>query len=172
MVGLIISKLFKKIKRRYFIPALAFFTIATYVLGSYAYFVGATIKDRVPLRAPKEIFAQFKFTRLAANFVSLQFLTLGETIVSASIPALFLSRFVFFDTILTPILFMFILLQPSAKWNELRTSIFFAFIFFYGIISQTEWNSSRQNIPFFVIMGLVTVVGMNSRKAHLVEASI
>ena len=172
LVGLIISKLFKKIKRRYFIPALAFFTIATYVLGSYAYFVGATIKDRVPLRAPKEIFAQFKFTRLAANFVSLQFLTLGETIVSASIPALFLSRFVFFDTKLTPILFIFIILQPSAKWNELRTSIFFAFIFFYGIISQTEWNSSRQNIPFFVIMGLVTVVGMNSRKAHLVEASI
>ena len=172
LVGLIISKLFKNIKHRYFIPALVFFTISTYVLGSYAYFVGATIKDRVPLRAPKEIFAQFKFTRLAANFVSLQFLTLGETIVSASIPALFLSRFVFFDTILTPILFMIILLQPSTRWNELRTSIFFAFIFFYGIISQTEWNSSRQNIPFFVIMGLVTVVGMNSRKAHLAEASV
>ena len=172
LVGLIISKLFKKIKRRYFIPALAFFTIATYVLGSYAYFVGATIKDRVPLRAPKEIFAQFKFTRLAANFVSLQFLTLDETIVAASIPALFLSRLVFFDTVLTPVLFIVILLQPSTRWNELRTSIFFAFIFFYGIISQTEWNSSRQNIPFFVIMGLVTVVGMNSRKAHLVEASI
>ena len=172
LVGLIISKLFKKIKRSYFIPALAFFTIATYVLGSYAYFVGATIKDRVPLRAPTEIFAQFKFTRLAANFVSLQFLTLDETIVAASIPALFLSRLVFFDTVLTPVLFIVILLQPSTRWNELRTSIFFAFIFFYGIISQTEWNSSRQNIPFFVIMGLVTVVGMNSRKAHLVEASI
>ena len=172
LVGLIISRLFKNINRRYFIPALTFLTITTYALGSYAYFFGATIKDRVPLRAPTEIFAQFKFTRLAANFVSLQFLTLDETIVAASIPALFLSRLVFFDTVLTPVLFIVILLQPSTRWNELRTSIFFAFIFFYGIISQTEWNSSRQNIPFFVIMGLVTVVGMNSRKAHLVEASI
>jgi hypothetical protein len=89
---------------------------------------------------------------------------LGETIVSASIPSLLLSRFVFFDTILIPILFIIVLLQPSTRWNELRTSIFFAFIFFYGIISQTEWNSSRQNIPFFVLMGLAAIVGIEGRK--------
>ena len=169
LVGLILSKLFKNIKRRYFIPSLTFLTIATYVLGSYAYFAGATFKDKIPLRAPTEIFTQFKFTRLAANFVSLQFLTLGEAIVSASIPSLLLSRFVFFDTILIPILFIIVLLQPSTRWNELRTSIFFAFIFFYGIISQTEWNSSRQNIPFFVLMGLAAIVGIEGRRASQEE---
>ena len=169
IVGTSISFLFKNIKIKYFIPGIALFTVLTYTLGSYIYFVGATIKDKIPLRAPTEVFTQFKFTRFAANFFGLQFLTLDDTVVAASIPALFLSRLVFFDTLLTPLIFLIILFMPAAKWNQLRTSVFFTFVFFYGLISQTNWNSSRQNMPFFVMMGLVAIVGIEARKASREE---
>ena len=169
VIGSLISFLFKNLKIKYFIPGIALFTVLTYTMGSYMYFVGATIKDKIPLRAPTDIFTQFKFTRFAANFFGLQFLTLDDTVVAASVPALFLSRLVFFDTLLTPLIFLIILFMPLAKWNQLRTSVFFTFVFFYGLVSQTDWNSSRQNIPFFVMMGLVAIVGIEGRKASREE---
>ena len=169
IVGSLISFLFKNLKIKYFIPGIALFTVLTYSLGSYMYFVGATIKDKIPLRAPTDIFTQFKFTRFGANFFGLQFLTLDDTVVAASVPVLFLSRLVFFDTLLTPLIFLIILFMPLAKWNQLRTSVFFTFVFFYGLVSQTDWNSSRQNMPFFVMMGLVVIVGIEGRKASREE---
>jgi len=169
VVGSLISFLFKNLKIKYFIPGIALFTVLTYTFGSYMYFVGATVKEKIPLRAPTEIFTQFKFTRFAANFFGLQFLTLDDTVVAASVPVLFLSRLVFFDTLLTPLIFLIVLFMPLAKWNQLRTSVFFTFVFFYGLVSQTDWNSSRQNMPFFVMMGLVAIVGIEGRKASREE---
>ena len=169
VVGTAISYLFKNLKIKYFIPGIALLTMITYTVGSYMYFVGAAIKDKIPLQAPTEVFTQFKFARFAANFFGLQFLTLDDTVVAASIPALFLSRVVFFDTLLTPLIFLIVLFMPLAKWNQLRTSVFFTFVFFYGLVSQTDWNSSRQNMPFFVMMGLVAIVGIESRKASREE---
>jgi hypothetical protein len=32
-----------------------------------------------------------------------------------------------------------------------------SFLFFYGIVSQTTWNSTRQNIPFLACMGVLAV---------------
>ena len=32
-----------------------------------------------------------------------------------------------------------------------------AFLFFYGVVSQTTWNSTRQNIPFLACMGVIAV---------------
>jgi len=169
IVGSSISLLFKNLKIKYFIPGISLFTVITYTLGSYVYFIGSTIKEKIPLRAPTEVFTQFKFTRFAANFFGLQFLTLDDTVVAASVPTLFLSRLVFFDTLLTPLIFILVLFVPVAKWDQLRTSVFFTFVFFYGLISQTDWNSSRQNMPFFVTMGLVAIVGIEARKASREE---
>lgn len=169
VVGSLISFLFKNLRIKYFIPGIALFTVFTYTLGSYMYFVGATFKDKIPLRAPTEVFTQFKFTRFAANFFGLQFLTLDDTVVKASVPELFLSRLVFFDTLLTPLIFLIVLFSFSRTWGQLRLSVFFTFTFFYGLVSQTDWNSSRQNMPFFVMMGLVAIVGIEARKASREE---
>ena len=32
-----------------------------------------------------------------------------------------------------------------------------SFLFFYGVVSQTTWNSTRQNIPFLACMGVLAV---------------
>ena len=169
LFGFLASKAFKSVKNPLFIPTLVFSSIGAYVLGTYVYYFGATVKDGVPLESPNEIFSQLKITRLAANFLGLQFLTLGETVVSASISTLFLSRFIFFDTFLIPMSFLIVLLFAQIKWDHTRMTIYFTFIFFYGLISDTDWNSSRQNMPFFVMMGLVAIVGIEGRKASREE---
>ena len=169
LFGFLASMAFKSIKNQLFIPILAFATVVAYILGAYMYRFGATIQDGVPLQSPYEIFSQLKTTRLGANFLGLQFLTLGETVVKASSLTLLLSRLLFFDIFLVPMSFLTVLLLSLSKWNHIRITIFFAFIFFYGLISDTDWNSSRQNMPFFVMMGLVAIVGIESRKASREE---
>lgn len=168
LFGFLASMALKSVKNRLFIPTLTIATIGAYILGTYAYNFGATLKDGVTLQGPDEIFSQLKITRWGANFIGLQFLTLGETVVSASISTLFLSRLIFFDTFLIPISFLIILLLQS-KWDRIRITTYFTFIFFYGLISNTDWNSSRQNMPFFVMMGLVAIVGIEARKASREE---
>ena len=96
--------------------------------------------------------------------LGIQFLTLDEKVVDASTLTLLLSRLIFIDTWLIPSMFLVLLVQQSKHFTQLRTQIFFAFIFFYGLTSQTNWNSSRQNIPFLITMGLIAVVGIESRR--------
>jgi hypothetical protein len=172
IVGLGVGYLLKNIKSKYLVPVVFIGTLLTYTLGSSMYFVGATFKDKVPLKLATDVFNQAKFTRLGANLLGLQFLTLLNTKlkgVDASTATLLLSRLVFFDTFLTPILFLIVLFSFSRKWRQLQLSVFFTFTFFYGLVSQTDWNSSRQNMPFFVMMGLVAIVGIEARKASREE---
>ena len=35
-----------------------------------------------------------------------------------------------------------------------------SFLFFYGVVSQTTWNSTRQNIPFLACMGVLAVADL------------
>ena len=170
LFGFLASKAFKSVNNRLFIPTLALSTIGAYILGTFIYYFGATFKDGVPLQSPNEIFSQLKIARLGANFLGLQFLTLDNTVVKASISTLFLSRLIFFDTFLIPMSFLIVLLLAQIKWDHIRITIYFTFIFFYGLISNTDWNSSRQNIPFFVMMGLAAIVGIEARKASREES--
>ena len=171
-VGLGIGYLMKNIKPKYLVPVISIGTLLTYTFGNIMFFVGATFKDKIPLRLATDLFNQAKFIRLAANLFGLQFLTLLNTeykAVDASVSSLLLARLVFFDTFLTPLLFLIVLFSFSRKWGQLRLSVFFTFTFFYGLVSQTDWNSSRQNMPFFVMMGLVAIVGIEARKASREE---
>ena len=172
IVGLGIGYLMKNIKPKYLVPVISIGTLLTYAFGNIMFFVGATFKDKIPLQLASDLFNQAKFVRLAANFFGLQFLTLLNTedsVVDASVSSLILARLVFFDTFLTPLLFLIVLFSFSRKWGQLRLSVFFTFTFFYGLVSQTDWNSSRQNMPFFVMMGLVAIVGIEARKASREE---
>ena len=105
-----------------------------------------------------EVLSQAKFTRLGANFLGLQFLVLGDA-VKLSVVTLFATRILFIDTFLIPIIFLITMVIPSKRWNDLRIEIFSGFIFFYGVTSQTMFNSTRQNIPFLLIMGIASLIG-------------
>jgi hypothetical protein len=41
-----------------------------------------------------------------------------------------------------------------------RIQIFISFSFFLGLAAQTDFNSTRQNLPFLSTMGVLALVGL------------
>ncbi len=164
LIGYIVSQIYGYIRPKFYLVSLFFLTIAIYWFGTISYFLGSSIQTGTPIGNPINVFTQYKFARMAANMLGIQFLTLDESVVDASTLTLLLSRLIFIDTWLIPLSFLVFLVQQSKHFTHLRIQIYFAFIFFYGLTSQTNWNSSRQNIPFLISMGLLAVVGIESRR--------
>jgi len=159
--GFLVAQVFIRLKPRLQIFKLALFSIASYVIGSVSYWLGALIQQGATLQLPSSVFSQTKITRLGANFTGLQFLTLrdgDDLVVSATNTMLLISRFVFFETVLIPILFLVFTLKSLSLNRIAKIQTLQAFLFFYGVVSQTTWNSTRQNIPFLACMGLLAVV--------------
>lgn len=165
--GWIISHLISRRAQRLSLPVLLGTSLFCYIVGAVSYFVGATLQQRIPIRMPADVFTQYKFTRMFANFVGLQFLTFGETVVRASITQLLLARVIFVDTFLIPITFFATVLGRSGRINRLKDHVLLSFMFFFGITSQSDWNSSRQNLPLLTVMGLTVVVDMMQSKRRV-----
>ena len=94
-------------------------------------------------------------TRIASNFVGLQFLTARSETVEFSVGALLLLRILFSETIIIPALFTgVVLVRPYVATANTRL-VLVAFSTYVGLVTNTEFNSFRQNIPFMTVMGLV-----------------
>jgi hypothetical protein len=158
--GFILSSIYSRWKPKFQSIAFLTFALFSYGIGTIAYWIGAVIQKGVSFDTPRTVFSQFKFSQLAANFFGLQFLALNNpdrAIVDASTFALLLSRLVFFDTLLIPMLFLIAVFRHPEFLTKQKVLTFHAFMFFYGVVSQTSFNSTRQNIPFLACMGLLAV---------------
>jgi hypothetical protein len=158
--GFILSYFYSKWKPKLQGLALSSIALLSYATGTIAYWIGAVIQKGVNFDTPKTTFTQLKFFQLAANFFGLQFLTLNDPdnqIVDASTFSLLLSRLVFSETILIPMLFLIAVFRHPDFLRKQKISTLLAFFFFYGVVSQTSYNSTRQNIPFLVCMGVIAV---------------
>ena len=147
-------------KPKYQLIAISTFTLVSYVAGTITYWIGAVIQKGVNFDTPRTVFTQFKFSQMAANFFGLQFLALDNPdygIVSSSTLTLLLARLVFFDTVLIPILFLIAIFRHPEFLTKQKILVLQAFMFFYGVVSQTSFNSTRQNIPFLACMGMLAV---------------
>ena len=158
--GFILSYFYSKWKPKLQGLALSSIALLSYATGTIAYWIGAVIQKGVNFDTPKTTFTQLKFFQLAANFFGLQFLTLNDPdnqIVDTSTFSLLLSRLVFSETILIPMLFLIAVFRHPDFLTKQKTLTLLAFFFFYGVVSQTSYNSTRQNIPFLVCMGVIAV---------------
>lgn len=159
-IGFILSGFYSRWKPKFQSIAFSAVALFSYGIGTIAYWIGAVIQKGVSFDTPRTVFSQFKFSQLAANFFGLQFLALNNpdrAIVDASTFALLLSRLVFFDTLLIPVLFLIAVFRHPEFLTKQKVLTFYAFMFFYGVVSQTSFNSTRQNIPFLACMGLLAV---------------
>ena len=172
IVGWVVAYFLRFVSKKFYIFTLGSIFITAYAVGAYSYLLGANLNGGPRLELASSVWSQYKFNRFGANFIGLQFLTFDESIVSASIPVLLLSRIVFFDTFLAPLLFVFWLLIYTPQWNRLKIWVFTSFVFFYGLTSQTNWNSSRQNIPFIIAMGLVGIVSLETFSNHRAKSLV
>ena len=159
-IGFILSSFYSRWKPKFQSIAFSAVALFSYGIGTIAYWIGAVIQKGVSFDTPRTVFSQFKFSQLAANFFGMQFLALNNpdrAIVDASTFALLLSRLVFFDTLLIPVLFLIAVFRHPEFLTKQKVLTFYAFMFFYGVVSQTSFNSTRQNIPFLACMGLLAV---------------
>jgi hypothetical protein len=159
-IGFMLSSFYSRWRPKFQSIAFSGVALLSYGIGTIAYWIGAVIQKGVSFDTPRTVFSQFKFSQLAANFFGLQFLALNDpdkAIVDASTFALLLSRLVFFDTLLIPILFLIAVYRHPDFLTKQKFLTLQAFLFFYGVVSQTSYNSTRQNIPFLTCMGLLAV---------------
>ena len=94
-------------------------------------------------------------TRAASNFVGLQFLTARSETVEFSLVSLLALRILLPETILIPLGFMLVLLlRPGATTTTGKTTLA-SLAMYIGLVTNTDFNSFRQNIPFMAVMGIV-----------------
>jgi len=158
--GLLAAEIFIRVKNTKPLFYLLTFSMFSYIFGCLAFPIGAFIQHHSAFEGPSSVFSQLKFSRLVINFVGLQFLALNDEnglIVARSTFSLLLSRIVFFDTILIPILFLKSAISRISFQTKEKVLVLTSFLFFYGVVSQTTWNSTRQNIPFLACMGVLAV---------------
>ena len=103
--------------------------------------------------------------RVASNFVGLQFLTVREETVEFSITRLLLLRLVLNETIVIPVAFTVVCLFFSHRLNDRARFTLLAFTIYSSVVTNTDFNSFRQNIPFMPLMGLVVLDVIRSRDA-------
>jgi hypothetical protein len=172
-IGFMLSSFYSRWKPKFQSIAFSAVALFSYGIGTIAYWIGAVIQKGVSFDTPRTVFSQFKFSQLAANFFGLQFLALNNpdrAIVDASTFALLLSRLVFFDTLLIPVLFLIAVFRHPEFLTKQKVLTFHAFMFFYGVVSQTSFNSTRQNIPFLACMGLLAVADIEH--FHKIKAKV
>jgi hypothetical protein len=160
IIGALIARFYIQLKPRFHLLNLCAISLCTYVFGSITYWFVSFVQRGTEIKQPENLFTQLKFTRLLANFFGLQFLTLrggDDTVVALPNMVLLVSRLIFLDTFLIPMLFLYVLFAHIRFLSYLKVSVFLSFVFFYGIVSQTTFNSTRQNIPFLACMGLLAV---------------
>lgn len=104
--------------------------------------------------------------QVASNFAGLQFLTAHEAYVKLSITDLLLLRVVFSDTVLIPLTFTISCLVLGPWLRERHRFTLLAFSIYVSIVTNTDFNSFRQNIPFMSMMGVVILEAFRDRRFH------
>lgn len=105
-------------------------------------------------------------SRIASNYFGLQFLTARSETIEFSIRSLLLLRVLFFETIIIPTLFSVILLTRPHSVDSRSRLVLLSFSIYVGLVTNTEFNSFRQNLPFMAVMGLVILHHLNDRSVR------
>ena len=160
--GWLFIKIFKKFNFRRIYVALIVVTFFAFTVGGYGFIIGRNIRDGNAIVAP-QIFDQDPWWRFFSNLVGLQFLAFDDRTVNLSIVNLLSLRLVFVDSFLIPICFVITLLSQKLEFTLNRIQVFLSFTFFLGLAAQTDFNSTRQNLPFLSTMGVLALLGLAKR---------
>ena len=109
-------------------------------------------------------------TRAASNFVGLQFLTARSETVEFSLASLLALRILLPETILIPLGFMLVLLLRPAVTTTIGRTALVSLAMYVGLVTNTEFNSFRQNIPFMAVMGIVILHAWTPDQRQLSDA--
>ena len=160
--GWFFIKIFKKFNFKRIYMALIAAIFFAFTVGGYGFIIGRNIRDGNAIVAP-QIFDQDPWWRFFSNLVGLQFLAFDDRTVNLSIGNLLSLRLIFIDSFLIPICFVITLLSQKLEFTLNRIQVFLSFTFFLGLAAQTDFNSTRQNLPFLSTMGVLALLGIAKR---------
>ena len=169
--GWFFIKIFKKFNFRRIYMALIAATFFAFTVGGYGFIIGRNIRDGNAIVAP-QIFDQDPWWRFFSNLVGLQFLAFDDRTVNLSIVNLLSLRLIFIDSFLIPICFVITLLSQKLEFTLNRIQVFLSFTFFLGLAAQTDFNSTRQNLPFLSTMGVLALLGLVKRDESRTHKSL
>lgn len=163
LFGFVAEYIFRKIKPKLLVTFHAIALLISYAIGALSFPIGNFVMNGNQLQIPSTIFSIKYFSQIGLNMVGLQFLILdGEKagVVAASTIFLLFARLVFVDTFLVPSTFFFFCTRPVQFLRRETLQISTAMFFFYGLIFQNHivTNSTRQNLPFITVMGVIAVI--------------
>jgi len=165
IVGWVAGKLLYRHKFKRFYLTLFSLTFIAFALGAYSYVVGRNFREGNAIVAP-EILDQDAWWRFFSNLVGLQFLTFDSRIVDMQNIDLLALRLIFIDSFLIPLSFIFTLLVRSDEFSQMRVRLFVSFSYFLGLAAQTDFNSTRQNLPFLSTMGVLALLGLTNESRN------
>jgi hypothetical protein len=169
--GWLFIKIFKKFNFRRIYIALILVTFFAFTVGGYGFIIGRNIRDGNAIVAP-QIFDQDPWWRFFSNLVGLQFLAFDDRTVNLSVVNLLSLRLIFIDSFLIPICFVITLLSQKLEFTLNRIQVFLSFTFFLGLAAQTDFNSTRQNLPFLSTMGVLALLGLVKRDESRTHKSL
>ncbi len=102
-------------------------------------------------------------TRIASNFVGLQFLTNDESKLRLSVSELLFLRIFLSETVIIPAGATILILFFGHHLHTRYKFVLLSFSLYVSIATNTDFNSFRQNIPFMPLLGLVIVQLLRSR---------
>jgi len=103
-------------------------------------------------------------TQIASNYAGLQFLTAHEAFVRLSISELLSLRLIFSDTVLIPLGFSIAFIVFGYRLNRRHRLTVLVFTIYVSIVTNTDFNSFRQNIPLMPLMGMVILDFLKDRE--------
>jgi hypothetical protein len=169
--GWLFIKIFKRFNFRRIYVALIVVTFFAFTVGGYGFVIGRNIRDGNAIVAP-QIFDQDPWWRFFSNLVGLQFLAFDDRTVNLSVVNLLSLRLIFIDSFLIPICFVITLLSQKLEFTLNRIQVFLSFTFFLGLAAQTDFNSTRQNLPFLSTMGVLALLGLVKRDESRTHKSL
>lgn len=134
------------------------------ITGYFVYIAGLWYQYGIG-NAPGHYWGIQPVLRIFSNFLGLQFLTVSGESVEFSLRTLLLGRLVFSETVVIPVVLLVTALTSRAldrtgKW------ILWSFAIYVGLVTNTEFNSFRQNIPFIPAIGLMIVANARWLSFH------
>lgn len=154
--GLLFARVSLWVGRHAYYVALAMSLVVPAALGNIGYSIGSWLLDGGDLVLEKTTLSSGALTRILYNLAGLQFLAADASSTKLNVTDLIFVRIPFMETLLIPLLFTITLLS-APRLSLLRWQAFSAFSFYLGLVTVTDFNSFRQNLPFMAVFGLVII---------------
>jgi hypothetical protein len=176
LFGFWAESLMRALKPKLLVLSHALLLLISYVCGALSFSIGDYVMNDGELDIASTIFSIKNSTQIALNTIGLQFLIIDAEkagVVAASTLILLSARLIFIDTFLNPLTFFYFCAITMRVVRRETLQISSALFFFYVLIFQNViiTNSTRQNLPFLTIMGLIAVIRLCESQGENVQLS-